>query len=204
MTPPVEKEQKFANAERRRRSRAKENWSTLQADIFDQLHDAVITTDLQGNITACNKGVSLYGYLPEELGGKNLAGLYRPEEQVFLARQVIPTVLEKGRFQGELRSRAKSGEDVYVHLSITLLRDPDAVPVGMVALAIDITDKKLLECALREDQSQSEGGADADAATVTREIDGTQFIMASPLMHKFMGMVDRVAGHSEMVLVVGE
>jgi PAS domain S-box-containing protein len=209
MIPPAEKDQKSAGPERGRRSRAAENGSVLQPGIFDQLHDAVITTDLQGNITACNKGVSLYGYAPEELAGKNISGLYRPEEQVFLARQVIPSVLEKGRFEGELRSRAKSGEDLYVHLSMTLLHDSDSVPSGMVALAIDITDKKLLECALREDQSQPAGGNDKDndpgAATVTRrEIDGTQFIMASPLMHKFMGMVDRVAGHTEMVLVVGE
>src|SRR5229473_2089548 len=124
MTPPVEKEQKSVRPERGRSARATENGITLQAGIFDQLHDAVITTDLQGNITACNKGVSLYGYAPEELAGKNISGLYRPEEQVFLARQVIPTVLEKGRFEGELRSRAKSGEDVYVHLSMTLLRAP--------------------------------------------------------------------------------
>jgi len=205
MTPPVEKEQKSVRPERGRSARATENGITLQAGIFDQLHDAVITTDLQGNITACNKGVSLYGYAPEELGGKNIAGLYRPEEQVFLARQVIPTVLEKGRFEGELRSRAKSGEDVYVHLSMTLLRDPDSVPAGMVALAIDITDKKLLECALQEDQSRSADGTGVVAATVIRrEINGTQFIMASTLMHKFMGMVDRVAGHTETVLVVGE
>src|SRR6266849_5306691 len=205
MTPPVEKEQKSVRPERGRSARATENGITLQAGIFDQLHDAVITTDLQGNITACNKGVSLYGYAPEELGGKNIAGLYRPEEQVFLARQVIPTVLEKGRFEGELRSRAKSGEDVYVHLSMTLLRDPDSVPAGMVALAIDITDKKLLECALQEDRSRSADGTGVVAATVIRrEINGTQFIMASTLMHKFMGMVDRVAGHTETVLVVGE
>src|SRR3979411_2825175 len=177
----------------------------LQAGILDQLQDAVLTTDLQGNITACNKGVSLYGYVPEELAGKNIAGLYRPEEQVFLARQVIPTVLEKGRFEGELRSRAKSGDDVYVQLSMTLLRDSESVAAGMVALAIDITDKKLLERALEGDESHPEAVTHADANTVTcREIDGTQFIIASPVMHKFMGMVDRVAGQSESVLVVGE
>src|SRR6267143_238989 len=177
----------------------------LQAGILDQLQDAVLTTDLQGNITSCNKGVSLYGYVPEELTGKNIAGLYRPEEQVFLARQVIPTVLEKGRFEGELRSRAKSGDDVYVHLSMTLLRDSESVAAGMVALAIDITDKKLLERALESDQSHTEAVTHADANTVTRrEIDGTQFIIASPVMHKFMGMVDRIAGQSESVLVVGE
>ena len=110
MSRQSEADRKSVRPERGRRLPA-EVETILQAGILDQLQDAVLTTDLQGNITACNKGVSLYGYVPEELQGKNIAGLYRPEEQVFLAMQVIPTVLEKGRFEGELRSRAKSGDD---------------------------------------------------------------------------------------------
>jgi PAS domain S-box-containing protein len=205
MIQPVAKDRLSAPAGQGGPSLSPEPGVPFSADILNQLRDAVIATDLQGNITGCNRGVSLYGYDPEELIGKNVAGLYRPEEQVFLARQLLPTVLEKGRFEGELRSRAKSGEDVYVHLSVTLLRNSSSVAVGMVALAIDITDKKLLERAL--EAAPSEPGQIASLTTPEvqrREIDGTPFIMASPLMHKFMGMVDRVAGHTETVLVVGE
>ncbi|HWZ83554.1 MAG TPA: sigma 54-interacting transcriptional regulator [Terriglobales bacterium] len=177
----------------------------MSAAVLDQLQDALITTDLHGNVTACNKGVNLYGYVPGELIGKNISGLYRPEEQVFFTRQVVPSVLEKGRFEGELRSRAKSGEDVYVHLSITLLRDSDSTPVGMLALAIDITDKKLVERAFESDESQTANDpAPGPCEVARREIGGTVFVMASPIMHRFMGMVDRVAGHTETVLVVGE
>jgi PAS domain S-box-containing protein len=201
MVQPVEKHPQPAAADRA--LRPSEYGVLLSTEILDQLPDAIIATDLQGNVTACNKGVSLYGYVPEDLVGKNIAGLYRPEEQVFLSRQVIPTVLEKGRFEGELRSRAKSGEDVFVHLSATLLRDAGSEPVGMVMLAIDITDKKLLERAIEGEQSQAEQNQDWAEAT-SRETDGTPFIIASPLMRKFMGMVDRVAGHTETVLVVGE
>jgi two-component system response regulator AtoC len=205
MIQPIVKGRQSAPAEPGSSSPSSELGIPFSASILDQLRDAVIATDLQGNITACNRGVSLYGYEPEELVGKNIAGLYRSEEQVFFVRQVIPTVLEKGRFEGELRSRAKSGEDVYAHLSVTLLRNPDSVAVGMVALAIDITDKKLLERALQEGDSEpGEVASAATAGVLRREIDGTQFVMASPLMHKFMGMVDRVAGHTETVLVVGE
>ena len=205
MIQPVQKFQPPASAERSAPLPTAEQGSPFSTGILDQLQDAFIATDLHGNITACNKGVSLYGYVPEELVGRNITGLYRPEEQVFFTRQVIPTVLEKGRFAGELRSRAKSGEDVYAHLSVTLLRGPDSVPVGMVALAIDITDKKLLERAIQADPSKTEEVPNSETPNiVSREIDGTPFIMASSLMHKFMGMVDRVAGHSETVLVVGE
>jgi PAS domain S-box-containing protein len=205
MSHPVDRNKQSVALERPGRSASPEAGAALSSAILDQLQDAVIATDLYGNITACNKGVSLYGYVPEELVGKNIAGLYRPEEQALLARQVIPAVLEKGRFEGELRSRAKSGEDVFVHLSMTLLRDRDSVPCGMLALALDITERKLPERGSQGDSSRSSVGP---GRTLTdhacREIDGTQFIIASPLMVRFMGMVDRVAGHTESVLVVGE
>ena len=179
------------------------DWAVLPSGILDQLQDAVITTDLEGNITGCNKGVSLYGYSSDELQGRNISILYRPEEQALLAAQVLPTVVEKGRFEGEIRSRAKSGQDVFVHLSMTLLRDRGAAPVGMVALAIDITDKELLERSLHSGAAEeAEGGSRREV--IRRVVNGTQFILASPLMHKFIGMVDRVAGHTETVLVVGE
>jgi PAS domain S-box-containing protein len=201
----MERDQKSAGCDRTRHSRAPADWTILQPGILDQLHDPVVTTDLQGNITGCNKGVSLYGYAPEDLVGKNLAVLYRLEEQAVLARQVIPAVLGKGRFEGEIRSRGVCGEDIYVHLCMNLLRDRDSVPAGMIAFFIDITGKKRLECAPGENHAPSTDGNNGGTPDVTRrEIGGTQFIMASPLMHKFMGMVDRVAAHTESVLIVGE
>jgi len=198
------KDQKSSGRDNNQQARAWAEWAVLPSGILDQLQDAVLTADLKGNITGCNKGVSLYGFAPDELVGKNIAVLYRPEEQAFLTNQVLPAVLERGRFEGEIRSRAKSGQDVYVHLCMTLLRDPDSVPAGMIALAIDITDKQLLERALSESATSGRVDDSGKRNVIRREVDGTQFIMASPLMHKFMGMVDRVAGHTETVLVVGE
>ena len=172
----------------------------LPPGILDQLQDAVITTDLEGVITGCNRGVGRYGYTPEELVGRNLGDLYRGEDPTVLARLVLPAVHEKGRFEGELRGRTQSGQDFCAHLCLALLRDSNSVPAGMVGIAIDITEKKAEAAA-----GQSPGRPPSSAPTLARrEIDGTQFLIASPLMHRFMGMVDRVAGHTETVLVTGE
>ncbi|MBZ5655872.1 MAG: sigma 54-interacting transcriptional regulator [Acidobacteriia bacterium] len=184
--------------------RAAADWVTLQPSILDQLHDAVLTIDLQGKITGCNQGVSVYGYAPEELVGRNVALLYPTEQQAVLANDVFPAVLEKGRYEGEFRGRSKSGRDVHIHLCVTLLCDPDSVPVGMVAFSIDMTEKKALGSAPPNRVRPAVGGNGDALPLARREIDGTQFLIASPLMHKFMGMVDRVAGHAETVLVTGE
>jgi transcriptional regulator with PAS, ATPase and Fis domain len=58
----------------------------------------------------------------------------------------------------------------------------------------------------QEQEKEQEQLAEEDetARTVSRSIDGGAFILASPLMHKFLRMVDRVAAHTESVLITGE
>ncbi len=165
--------------------------------FLDQLQDAVFVCDLQGVIVNCNQGVDRYGFSPEELKGQTIARLYGLGEAAFAATHALDQVLAGGRFESELGSRTKSGQNVDVHLCLTLLRATDATPVGIAGFSIDITEKKILESGVARPSSAAEPLAD-------REIDGTRFLIASPLMHKFMGMVDRVAGHTETVLVTGE
>jgi len=199
-TPPAPRPEKSVVGNRSCYPSASPGRAALPAGILDGLQDAVVATDLQGTITGSNAGVGRYGYTPEELVGKNLADLYCDEDRGVLAKRAIAVVHEKGRFEGELRGRAKSGQAFYVHLCLALLRDSNSAPVGMVGISIDVTERKV------EDSSSQEQGQSVSSAPppVLREIDGTQFLIASPLMHKFMGMVDRVASHTETVLVTGE
>lgn len=174
---------------------------SLPPGILDQLQDAIFTADLDGIITSCNLGVDRYGFVPKELIGRKIADLFGVAQQTFLATQAMDSVLEKGRFEGELRCRTKSGQAVDVHLCLTLLRDSNAAPAGILGISIDITEKKLLGSAPSPAQAAI---AVVKPPMTRRVIDGTQFLIASPLMHKFMGMVERVAGHTETVLVTGE
>src|ERR1700734_1514112 len=52
--------------------------------------------------------------------------------------------------------------------------------------------------------TQSRGDILEAGAAVQREIHGTKFIVASGAMQRFMAMVERVAGHTETVLITGE
>jgi len=170
----------------------------LSPNILDQLQDAVFMTDLRGMITDCNLAVSRYGYSREEAIGKNLVDLLHKGDQP-LARTVIGNVLEKGRFQVQLHGQCKSGEEFSFHLCLTLLRDGNS-PVGMVGIAIDVTDAKPdATKAVQPPVSMCEA-----VPLERRVIDGTEFVIASPVMHKFMKLVDRVAGHTETVLITGE
>src|SRR5208282_1047451 len=217
-TPPSERAQKSVTGSRAVDSSTRAGEASpqhlLQPGILDQLQDAVFTTDLHGIITSCNQGVGRYGFAPKELVGRKIADFYgnaigigigigngndnSNDQQASLAG-AIASVLDKGRFEGELCCRTKSGQNVNVHLCLTLLRDSNAAPAAILGFSISISQKKLLENAPSPTQS-----AAAAVPLARREIGGTQFLIASPIMHKFMGMVDRVAGHTETVLVTGE
>ncbi len=173
--------------------------ASLSPDILDQMQDAVFTTDLRGVITGCNQAVSRYEYTPEELIGRNLADLLGRDGES-LARVVIPTVLKNGRYHTRLPGRTKSGQEFSFYLCLTLVRDGDS-PAGMIGISIDVTGTK-------GDPSKPAGLPEMAASVAIplarRVIDGTEFLISSPVMHKFMGMVDRVAGHTETVLITGE
>ncbi len=172
--------------------------SALHDSILDPLQDAIFifTTDLRGMITGCSPGEGQpgdrFGFLPADLVGRNVADFYASGQPIVFPSQAMVDVLEKGRFEGVLCCRDKSGQDLYFQLCLTALRDAKAAPV----LIVGIAGNELLE--------PRAASASGPVPLARREIDGTQFLIASPIMHKFMGMVDRVAGHTETVLVTGE
>jgi len=126
-----------------------------QAQIINQTHDSVISTDLDGYITSWNKGAErLFGYTESEALGKSVAILYPDDLQSVLTEQVVSPLRQKGDHDVEVSAQTKSGERVHVHLSLSLLRDFDQTPIGMIGYSMNITDRKQAENALRASEAQ--------------------------------------------------
>jgi PAS domain S-box-containing protein len=121
-----------------------------QAQIIDQIHDAVVSTDLDGRVTSWNRGAEkLYGYTMAETMGKHVAFLYPAEEHEFLQSEVIDSLMRKGDHEIEVRMVRKTRERFHAHLSLSLLRDDNGRPTRMIGYAIDITKRKMAESAMR-------------------------------------------------------
>ncbi|MGB8011912.1 MAG: sigma 54-interacting transcriptional regulator [Terriglobales bacterium] len=202
--PPPETAPKSATGCRARQSSPRGEDATHQAGIPDQLQDAVFTTDLGGVITSCSQGADRHGFLPKDMVGRNFADFFCGEPQTSPASRSIATVLEKGRFESELHYRTKSGQEVDVHLCLTLLLDANTDPVGILGIATETNGEIVEQVAANVRAPARSASATGAVPLARRQIDGTQFLIASPVMHKFMGMVDRVAGHTETVLITGE
>jgi PAS domain S-box-containing protein len=127
------------------------DWLFLQPSILDQLHDSIIITDLPGNITGCNLAAAqMFGYTQQELIGQNVTIFYSEEGRATRRESILQSLMEHGRLDTEQRSKTKSGAEIYIHLSLTLLRDSDSNPVGVVGISQDITERRLADIALQE------------------------------------------------------
>jgi PAS domain S-box-containing protein len=164
---------------------------------------AVLSTDLEGNVIGCNEAaLKIFGCTPAEILGRTLAAFIGGNDGTKqLQKILLAAVLKDGHYRFSPRCRTKSRKEFIAELSITLLRDAKSEPAGMVAL-VSVVEEKISKASV---SVPAKGGEKEETAhTVSREIDGTNLILASPIMHRFMRMVDRVAGHSESVLVTGE
>lgn len=157
---------------------------------------AVFSCDMDGRFGGCSTAFAVFiGYSLSELANRNLFGLFIPENGAKDKDQVRNAILACGASQQDYCSKLlvqpKSGVAVMVEFSAAVLRDGKANPISLIGTVVPISNAAL-------------GVRAAVRGTVSRRIDDTEFILASPMMHKFMTLVDRVASHTETVLVTGE
>jgi PAS domain S-box-containing protein len=121
----------------------------LHAQIISQTHDSVITTNFDGTVTSWNKGAEkLYGYMTAEAIGRHISLIYPKDRLGSLNKNIIGTLMEKGSHEVEDKCINKSGETIYTHLSLSLIKNNKGQPKGMIGYSVDITERKQAEEAL--------------------------------------------------------
>jgi len=111
-----------------------------QAKLLAQVHDAVISTDLEGRIETWNAGAQrVYGYTAEQVEGKHIGMLYFTEEEERLEQQMTAAVLASGTHEFVGRFRHHSGVPLYADVRLAVFRDSDDTPAGIVSCSHDVT-----------------------------------------------------------------
>ncbi len=168
---------------------------------------AFFSADLEGIVTGCNaSALKIFGGTAAEVLGRKLAAVAANDDSAGprqLQETMVAAVLQDDQYWSSLQCKSKAGKSFPAELSITLLRDGGSAPAGMVAMISVTEEESNLPTALNKTRGADETEDDA-AHTVSRQLEGVNLILASPLMHRFMRMVDRVAKHTESVLVTGE
>ncbi len=110
------------------------------AAIVEGSHDAILTKDLDGNITSWNKGAEqIFGYSADEVLGEPITILIPPDRHA-----EEPKILERIR-RGERIDhyetirRRKDGALLHISLTVSPIRDEQGVVVGASKIARDVT-----------------------------------------------------------------
>jgi len=156
-----------------------------QAHIVDQIHDAVISVDLEKCITSWNQGAQrLFGYTAGEMLGQPFALLYPPGQAEIFTTEVLTALDQQGLYEQELWLRPKNGIPLCVHLSMSPLKDRQARVCGGIVSARDITKRKLLE----------------EELIRTARLESVS-VLASGIAHDFNNMLTAILGNITMAFL---
>jgi PAS domain S-box-containing protein len=120
-----------------------------RALILSNVRDSVIFTGLDGVVTYWNEGAArLFGWSAEEMVGRPLTDRYPEAARSSVAAQ-IAALAAGAEWVGEHEDYRKDGSRVWIDARVTPITDAAGVPVGILGLAHDISDRKRAEAQVR-------------------------------------------------------
>ncbi len=124
--------------------------------IYERALAGIAILDWSGHFQHCNPAFcALLGYAEDELTGRHFGDILHPEDResdLESARRLRAG--EAAFLTIESRYLHKSGRPVWVNKVISTLTDEAGAPSQVFVIAIDITDRKAVEAALRESERQ--------------------------------------------------
>ena len=118
----------------------------LMAHTIKSINESISITDTNNRILFVNAAfLKTYGYeFDNELIGQDIEIVRSPKNDYEVVDQILAITAEKG-WQGEIINRRKDGTDFPISLSTSIVQDESGKILGMVGVAVDITERKKVE-----------------------------------------------------------
>jgi diguanylate cyclase (GGDEF)-like protein/PAS domain S-box-containing protein len=139
----------------------------MQSLLLDEIGQSVIGMDEQWKVTYWNRASErLYGLGVAEALGRSITDLgiiggVEPRGQEATAKEIADRLAYGRDWAGEFWDRDRTGRDFPVHATVSPIRGRHTVPVAVVAISKDITDRKHSEAILRRLSAMVESSGDA-------------------------------------------
>ncbi len=124
-------------------------------DLVEQASDMIFTQDLAGKLTSMNlTGQKFLGLNPREIIGNSFFSVFGiiPESNGFAGS--LGRLPPGNEFRHQFLARSATGEDRWLDLIISPIKDKLSETVGFRGLARDVTERKRFEEALRDSEER--------------------------------------------------
>ncbi len=123
----------------------------MQSTLLDAVGQALIATDLEGQITYWNSVAErLYGWSRAEALGRRVVELTPADENRDRAEEIMVSLARGEPWTGEFKLRRADGSMFPALVTNSPILDDDGTPVGIIGASSDISSIKEIEIALRE------------------------------------------------------
>jgi diguanylate cyclase (GGDEF)-like protein/PAS domain S-box-containing protein len=120
-----------------------------QANLLDMAQDAIFLQDMDSRVLYWNKGAErLFGWTSTEVIGMLVGDIFH--QDIVGVTHAYSSVIQLGKWTGELQKRHKDGRLLIVESRCTLLRNSDGTPRALLAINTDITDRKAGEARVQQ------------------------------------------------------
>lgn len=154
------------------------------AAIVESSDDAVIGTDLEGNILTWNPGAErIYGYVLSEVLGLKAGFMSAPGEQVDVNAVVREANVAGVTAHFETTRVRKDGRRVLVAVSVSPIRDKDKRIIGAAGISRDVTEHRRLEGEFRQAQKMEAIGR-----------------LAGGIAHDFNNILTAISANAELAM----
>ncbi len=177
-------------AENAERQLAEESMRMLERAV-EQSIDGIIVADLAGSTQFLNEAwARMHGYEVPEVLGYDLNLFHTREQMQLEVYPLLTQVREQDSFDGEVGHRHQDGSTFQTWMTVNLLRDLEGQPVGIVAIARDISQRRQSE----EEQLKLETRLQ-QAAKLESLAD-----LAAGIAHDYNNLLTGVMVHADLAL----
>lgn len=154
-------------ADRQRKMAEQQNY--YQANIFQHVLDAVITTDLDFKVQSWNAAAEqIYGWKAEEILSRSLPEILSTDLEQDVWKESRRALNTQSTWQGEITQYHKDGILMYALSSMSYIKDQSGQRMGIVIVNRDITENKIIEEALHSTLDHLEQRVEARTEEIRR------------------------------------
>jgi two-component system cell cycle sensor histidine kinase/response regulator CckA len=159
----------------------------LLAHTMESIKEIVTITNLDHKFTFVNNAfVQKYGYSKEEIMGKHVSILWSKNNPPNVTESILRQTPLIG-WRGMVLNVAKNGREFPVELSTSQIRDSSGKVVGLVGIAVDVTERQQAEVALRTSEKKFHDLFENVPSGVFQSTREGKFIIVNPALVRMLG-----------------